>query len=180
MQQQQAGSHQAVWSALKASLARVGAVENSNEFLKRMMKGQSGVGEDNANEKDFRAQALESQNLQAFVGMVKRDTKLKLFCSMENIMTFLPLIISVGVSLDLWGTGPWLEGHWFSRFHEINHGSVQRCSVWKIQLKFRATLGRKETTTPCGICQEILKSKSKFYKTGDGALFNGQVAGPIK
>ena len=82
VQLQQPGSDQAVWSALKAAVARVGAAAISHEFSKRMLKGQSNVGGDESKAKDFRDQALESQNLQVFVGVVKGDTKLKVFHSM--------------------------------------------------------------------------------------------------
>ena len=47
-----------------------------------MLKGQSDVGGDGLKAKEFRAQALESQNMWVFVGMVKGDTKLKVFHSM--------------------------------------------------------------------------------------------------
>ena len=75
-------STQAGWSVLMAAVDRVGAAATSTFFLQRMLKGQLEVGDDNAKAKDFRAQALELQNLQVFVGMVKGDTELKIFHSM--------------------------------------------------------------------------------------------------
>ena len=50
--------------------------------MKKILKRKSVVGGDDSKAKYVRAQALESQNLQFFVGMVKRDTELKVFCSM--------------------------------------------------------------------------------------------------
>ena len=47
-----------------------------------MLKGQSDVGGDDTKDKDFRAQASESQYLQFFVGTVKGDNTLKVFDSM--------------------------------------------------------------------------------------------------
>ena len=79
VQIQQPDSRQEVWSALKEAVARVGAAAISHEFSKRMLKGQSNVGGDESKAKDFRDQALESQNLQVFFGMVKGDTELKVF-----------------------------------------------------------------------------------------------------
>ena len=59
---------------LKAAVAQVGEASTSNEFSKRMLKGQSDVGGDDVEAKDFMAQALESKNMQVFVVMVKGDT----------------------------------------------------------------------------------------------------------
>ena len=53
VQQQQTGSGQAVWSALKAAVARVGAAEILHKFSKRMLKGKSDVGVDDSKEKYF-------------------------------------------------------------------------------------------------------------------------------
>ena len=47
-----------------------------------MLKVQSDVSGDNMKSKDVRVQALEAQNLQIFLGIVKGDTKVKLFQSM--------------------------------------------------------------------------------------------------
>ena len=54
---------QAGWSALKAAVELVGEAETSHKLSKRMLKGQSDVGGDDSREREFRAQALESQNL---------------------------------------------------------------------------------------------------------------------
>ena len=42
----------------------------SHELLKRMLKGQSDVGGDENKEKYFKTQAMESQNLLVFFGML--------------------------------------------------------------------------------------------------------------
>ena len=60
---QQEGRGQAGLYALKAAVALVGEAETSHKLSKRMLKGQSNVGGDDSRERDFRAQALESQNL---------------------------------------------------------------------------------------------------------------------
>ena len=52
-------------------MARVGEAAISHKSLEQMLKGESDVGGDDSKAKYFRAQALESQNLQIFVGMVK-------------------------------------------------------------------------------------------------------------
>ena len=44
-----------------------------------MLKGQSDVDGDDFRAKYFRAQALESQNQQVFIAVVKRNSKLKVF-----------------------------------------------------------------------------------------------------
>ena len=47
-----------------------------------MLKGKLDVGGDNTKAKELKAQALESQNMQVFVGTVKGDNELKVFHSM--------------------------------------------------------------------------------------------------
>ena len=67
---------------MKAALSQVGTAATSIFYLRIMLKGQLDVGDDDEKAKDFRAQDLESQNLQVFVGMVKGDIELKVFHSM--------------------------------------------------------------------------------------------------
>ena len=63
-------------------MARVGEASTSQKLLKQMLKGHSDVGGDYSKAKYFTYQALELKNLKVFVGVVKGDTKLKVFHSM--------------------------------------------------------------------------------------------------
>ena len=77
-----------------------------------MLKRQSEVGDDNAKFKDFRAQALESQNMQVFVGMVKGDIEFKIFHSMIEYNDMFATNNLSGSVIGFWGDRPLAGSPW--------------------------------------------------------------------
>ena len=151
---QQAGIGQVGWSVLKEAVAQVGEASTWHELLKRILKGHSDIGWNNSKAKEFRAQALESQNLQFYVGMVRGCTKLKVFHFMVKYNDIFATTNISGSFIGFMGDIP-LTGSpgVFKIPWKTNHGHVQSSSTLIMQLKCRTTLDKKGITIPGGIRQ---------------------------
>ena len=77
-----------------------------------MLKGQSDVGGDDVEAKDFMAQALESKNMQVFVVMVKGDTELKVLHSMVKYNDMLATNNTSGSVIGFMGDRPLTGRPW--------------------------------------------------------------------
>ena len=113
---------------------------------------------------EFRAQALESQNMRVFVGMVKGDNKLKVFHSMVKYNDMFATNNLSGSVIGFMGDRP-LDGMpWVFNIPQDKSWAWTEVECAENAIECRATLERKETTTSCGIQKGILQNKSRIFQ----------------